>query len=184
MPYRNTETGAFGLSDTHVRAALAGYSLPDDLASADLSEFGFQHYAAAPQPETTWDTRAEEVAPIDGVQQWTLVPNGLTEEDVRRAATPVEVWSYQAQIIMKLTTLGSLGLDGAAVGLTEEATVWEAVLAAVAALEPQPRLVAETQLASAPGFRRDSLLVAQLGPVLGLTDEMIDNMFIAAKAIP
>ena len=112
--------------------------------------------------------------------------NGATEQ-VQLPRAPITVISVPGPTVtaVSVPTYGTGGSGDTYVHTqTEEATVWEAVLAAVAALDPQPRLVAETQLASAPGFRRDSLLIAQLGPVLGLTEEMIDNLFIAAKALP
>ncbi|WP_309628729.1 hypothetical protein [Brevundimonas sp.] len=99
-------------------------------------------------------------------------------------AVPVEVWTYQAKTVMSLTTLGSLGLDGAVFGLNPEASLYDAVEAAIEGLPEQIRIAAQIQLAGAPGTRRDAPLLAALSGPLGLTSEMIDQLFIAAAAIP
>lgn len=78
MLYRNTETGAFGLSENAVRDVLSHLSLPETLAGADLLEFGFEAYTATPPPETAWGEMAVEAAPVGGAQQWSVVSNGLT----------------------------------------------------------------------------------------------------------
>lgn len=97
---------------------------------------------------------------------------------------PAEVWTYQAKTVMALTSLESLGLSGEAFGLPAGATLYDAVLAAVASLPEQQRLIATIQLEGAPGTRRDAPLLASLAGPLGLTDAMIDQLFIAAAAVP
>ncbi|WP_298699170.1 DUF4376 domain-containing protein [uncultured Brevundimonas sp.] len=83
MPFQNLETNAFGLTDAQVRASLPYLSLPRDLAAADLEPHGFAYYAESPPPPVAWDERAVEIAPVDGVQQWTLEPNGRTLSDLK-----------------------------------------------------------------------------------------------------
>lgn len=129
---------------------------PYDLATEDLvwSPTGEWFVVLRPQPEP--------VAPV----------------------VPAEVWTYQAKTVMALTTLESLGLSGDPFGLAAGATLYDAVLAAVASLPDQQRLIATIQLEGAPGTRRDAPLLASLAGPLGLTDAMIDQLFIAAAAVP
>lgn len=97
---------------------------------------------------------------------------------------PAEVWTYQAKTVMALTTLESLGLSGAAFGLPATATLYDAVLAAIATLPDQARTVAMIQLESAPGTQRNAPILAALAEPLGLTPAMIDQLFIAAALVP
>lgn len=99
-------------------------------------------------------------------------------------AVPAEVWTYQAKTVMALTTLESLGLSGAAFGLPVTATLYDAVLAAIATLPDQARIVAMIQLESAPGTQRDAPILAALAEPLGLTPAMIDQLFISAALVP
>ena len=103
MLFLNLTTGEFGLDDSSVRGALRHLSLPEDLPSADLTEFGFACYSEAPPPVAAWNERAREIAPVDGVQQWTLVPNGLTEEPAPpRRLIPKSVVQERVNAIGKL----------------------------------------------------------------------------------
>lgn len=69
MPYINTQLGTFGHSLAAVRAAYPEVSIP-----SGVSHGAFEWY----EPTTvTLDPRTHtsvEVAPVDGVQQWSLVP--------------------------------------------------------------------------------------------------------------
>lgn len=103
MMFRNIETGAFGLSDSIVRKALAAHSLPEDLSEANLTDFGFSSYAESSAPAATWDTRAVEIAPVDGVQQWMMIPSGETEPPIQpRRLIPKSVVQERMNDIGKL----------------------------------------------------------------------------------
>lgn len=171
--YLRLADGLFGLTPDAVRQELSAEVAFVD--GADLTEWGFAPYAEAPPPSLAANQQALEVAPSAGIQQWTVIDVAPT--------VPAEVWTYQGKTVMILTTLGSLGLDGAAVGLTAGDSILDAVNAAIDALPEPNRSVARENL-NAPGMRRDAPLVAAMAATIGLTAEMIDNLFITAKSIP
>lgn len=170
--YTRLTDSAYGLSPAYVQEQLPNVSF---VPGADLADWGYTPYEMTEQPEIGPGQQAVEVEPVNGVQQWSVV-NGTP-------AVPTEVWTYQGKTVMILTTLGSLGLDGTALGLTASHNILDAVNAAIDSLPEPNRSVARENL-NAPGMRRDAPLVAAMAPVIGLTDAMIDDLFIAAKSVP
>lgn len=59
-----------------------------------------------------------------------------------------------------------------------------AVDAAIASLPSPNKELAQIEWEFRPSVRRDSALVAALGPALGLDDEAVDALFISAASIP
>lgn len=171
--YVRLSDATFGLTAAEVQSALGPEVMFVD--GADLAEWGFSPYAEAPPPPMGPTQQAIEAPPLDGIQQWT-VGDVVTP-------VPLEVWTYQGKTVMILTTLGSLGLDGTALGLSASHNILDAVNAAIDVLPEPNRSVARENL-NAPGMRRDAPLVAAMAPVIGLTDAMIDDLFIAAKSVP
>lgn len=82
------------------------------------------------------------------------------------AAIPVEVTMRQARL-----ALLSAGL-------------YEAVEAAINSLPDPPRTAARIEWDYSNTIQRHNAFVAQLTPMLGLTEEQVDALFTAAAAIP
>ncbi len=67
--YTRLSDGAFGLSAVQVQAELPDLSFVE---GADLTEWGFAPYAEASPPALEPGQTAVELAPVDGVQQWSV----------------------------------------------------------------------------------------------------------------
>ena len=68
--YQNLADDTFGLLPSAVAELLPEISF---VAGADLTEWGFAAYTIVPQPVLNPNEAAVEVAPIDGVQQWSSI---------------------------------------------------------------------------------------------------------------
>lgn len=70
MLYENTMTGAFGISFQAVRIANSNVSVP--LNTPHIGKF--KSYEATPPPVPKWNETVIEIKPVDGIQQWKIVP--------------------------------------------------------------------------------------------------------------
>lgn len=86
------------------------------------------------------------------------------------AGVPESVEGWQAEIVMRSTALGT-------------SDVWTALNAAIDAMPDGVNKITAQTVLKRGRVRRDSQLLAQLGPSLGLTGQQIDDMFRAASKI-
>ena len=105
--YTRLSDGAFGLSAVQVQAELPDNSFVE---GADLTDWGFAPYAEAPPPPLELGQTAVEIAPVDGVQQWSIengpIPRRLIRKDIVQERVHAlgkfdEVWAVlQSQPIL------------------------------------------------------------------------------------
>jgi response regulator RpfG family c-di-GMP phosphodiesterase len=109
---------------------------------------------------------------IDGV--WSVVDQETLDNNIAGKAE-----QERARIMQMVVTMAqarkALILGGVSI---------TAVNAAIAAIvDPVERQLAETDWEYSTTVRRDSALVASLAPLLGLTDEQIDELFLLADSL-
>lgn len=133
-------------------------SFPREWSPELLAEYGVFQVGKTPQPRGTETHMASEIAPVleDGAwrQQWEMIP---------RPPKPVPSVITPRQCRLVLMAQGLLPKVEEMIAGQDEATriTWEYALE----------------------FRRDDPLLAALAAGLGLTDDQIDEFFIAATAI-
>jgi hypothetical protein len=109
---------------------------------------------------------AEALAQSLGEQTWWQDDYLCLGQEDRPPPPPEAVTARQA----RLALLGAGLLDNV-----------DAALATIS--DPQARRAAEIEWEYALEIRRDSPLVAELAPLLGLTDEQVDDLFRAAAEL-
>lgn len=159
------ETGAHRITVTDLRLAHPEWSFAEEPSAESLAEFGVLPLLAVEPPEAGFGERIEELAPafVDGEwhQVWTVAE--ISPEERRAAIRPVTM--RQA----RLALLGAGVLSG--------------VEPALAAMPSPQREAAEIEWEYASEVRRDAPLIAAIGGALGLSDEQIDDLFLAAAAL-
>lgn len=141
------------MSISAIRAAHPNMSIPD---GADLTEFGYAMLTDAPVTPAGYTAQRGNPELVGGTWRYAYTYN-LT--------VPQAVTMRQARLALlaagKLTTAN----------------------AAIAAMPGTDGDAARIEWEYAHEVRRDSPLVVGMGAVLGLTDEQMDGLFIAAAAI-
>lgn len=142
-------------------------SFPVPLEAADLAEFGVYPVLAVDPPGASIEQTVLEAAPqlVDGVwtQQWAVTD-----------ATPEQVAERRAALVPRAVTMRQARL--ALMGAGKLATVE----AAINALSEPARTAARIEWDYSGEVQRHHGLVASLAPALGLSDEQVDALFVAA----
>ncbi len=155
----------YQLGDLMADHPSTSFALP--LNPSDLADFGVHAVAEAPAPEATIEQTVTEAAPalIDGVwtQQWSVTD-----------ATPEQIAERQAALVPGAVTMRQARLALHAAGQLA------AVEAAINALSEPARTAARIEWDYSGEVQRHHGLVAALAPALGLSDEQVDALFVAA----
>jgi len=141
------------------------FSLPLD--PVDLVDFGVRVVAEAAPPAATLEQTVTEAAPelIEGVwtQRWAVTD-----------ATPEQVAERRAALVPRAVPMRQARLALHAAGQLA------AVEAAINALSEPARTAARIEWDYSSEVQRHHGLVAALAPALGLSDEQVDALFVAA----
>ncbi len=138
---------------SEIRAAHPNMSIPE---GADLSEFGYLPLADVPVTPAGYTAQRGAPELVDGAWRYAYTYN---------LNVPQTVTMRQARLA--LLAAGHLATANAA----------------IAAMPGTEGDAARIEWEYAHEVRRDAALVAGMGTVLGLTDEQLDALFIAAAAI-
>jgi len=166
--YARIETGHAVEYPFDYRAAFPNTVFSVPLSPELAASFGFAEVKLAPQP--TFDALTHKVvettpALVCGqwVQQWEMAP--LTEAELDAVRAGLSITPRQA----RLALLGAGLLD--------------TVQGAFAQLPEPHRTAAQIEWEYATSIERNSPLVSQFGPLLGLTEAQIDDLFTQAAAL-
>lgn len=166
--YPNTLT----VFTTHheIRAAFRQhYSLPDVLTDDVIASLGIVAVSDDPEPAVDLWHVAELSAPLqrDGtwVREWSI--RELSEPELTALRTGMVVSMAQARKALILAGISIASID-AAIASIENGTT---------------RALAATEWEYAGFVERMSPLVAMLAPLIGLTEEQVDQLFVTAKGI-
>lgn len=109
MFYKNNTTGTFGHTLAEVRRAYPNKSIPVDATT--IGEF--VGYTPSPRPVPNWNENVVEVAPVDGVQQWMVIPCSTEEAENRTNLQSEAIRAQRDQLLAECdwTQLSDIPLD-------------------------------------------------------------------------
>lgn len=163
--------GVYPYTVTDFRIANPGISMRADPEPEVLAEFGMFPVAPSPQPPfdpITQDcTRAAELQGGAWVEVWTVTNASQDAVAARLHAKRAGMVVSPRQARLALLGAGKLA----------------AVNTALASLPSPQKEAAQIDWEYATAIERNSPLISQLGPALGMTDAQIDALFEAAAAL-
>ncbi len=172
MPYINTNTMQYPVSESEIRAAFPNTSFPTPF----VPPAGYEWVFPTPQPEFDHDTHVViEAAPAlnalgQWAQQWQVValsPEQIASKEAELAAQRMRAVITMRQARLQLHKIGKL----------------PDVQAAIDALPNPPKTEAQIEWVYAAAVERASPFVAMLGAALGLSDADLDTLFAEASQL-
>lgn len=158
-----------------IREAFPNVSFLDNIDEGAIEFIGLMPVVETPKPEHDPETESViegDPVQIDGQwhQTWEVVPREPEPEYV-----PEEVEGWQAEVAMRATLVDPEDV--------ESQNVWDRVQDIIAAMpDGMEKITAQTVLARGK-IRRDSPMLAQLAPLVPLSEQRVDDMFRLAGSI-
>lgn len=165
--YIKISTQQYPMNEAQIRAENPNVSFP--VPFMPTADYAFVVSTSKPSfnPSTQW---VREVAPVEsnGVwyKQWEVV--NYTQEELDAMNQP-EVQPVPQEVTMRQARLALL-----------DANLLNAVDAAIDAMQSPAREQAIIEWEYSSTVKRDSHLISELMPALGLTEQQVDDLFIAA----
>lgn len=179
MPYINTQTNQFNITERDIRNAYPNTSFPSPFVAPD------EYAVVFPAPQPTHDPiiqAAREITPVltskgHYEQQWEVVPRFTEytdENNVLHTVAEQEAAAIEADRKSKVPT--TISIRQAKLALLQTGLL-DDVEAAIA----QADRAIQIEWEYAIEFKRDWPALISLASVIGLTDKQLDDLFILAS---